>query len=87
MHEYATMNYIDDPLITLNDIHTPLNKNKNPVTGEKCRELFQGANSDSINSDSANPDKFIQLFYGTLSIFGLYLLYKFMEKNKNITIK
>ena len=31
-----------------------------------------------------DTDILVKVFYGSLGIFGLYLLCKFMEKNKNI---
>ena len=75
--EYVTINDIS----ALDSCLFTLNKNKNPVTGEKCNEAFQNLNSTKNN---ISHDKLVQLFYGSLGIVGLYLLFKFMAKNKNI---
>ena len=55
-----------------------LNGKRNPVTGNTCKEAF--TNMKEID----DTDMLVKVFYGSLGIFGLYLLCKFMEKNKNI---
>jgi|TARA_Y100000992_G_scaffold302599_1_gene277606 hypothetical protein len=72
--------------VTINDIRSmnpclfTLSRNikKNPITKQRCREAFQNLNE---NSDT---DYLVKLFYGSLGIMGLFILFKFMEKNKAI---
>lgn len=69
--------------VTINDISNmdacsfTLNGGKNPVTGATCKEAFSNMNND-------DTEMLVKIFYGSLGIFGLYLLLKFMEKNKNL---
>jgi len=77
--------------VTINDIRSmdpclfTLNGKKNPITGQQCREAFQ--NLDSNFSKKDDNDYLVKLFYGSMGLFGLYLLFKFMEKNKTIKLK
>ena len=70
--------------VTINDISNmdacsfTLNGKRNPVTGNTCNEAF--TNMKEID----DTDILVKVFYGSLGIFGLYLLCKFMEKNKNL---
>lgn len=69
--------------VTINDISNmdacsfTLNGGKNPVTGATCKEAFSNINDN-------DTEMLVKVFYGSLGVFGLYLLYKFMEKNKNL---
>ncbi len=78
--------------VTINDIRSmdpcifTLNGKTNPVTGQACREAFQNFEGD-LKTKNKDIDYLVKLFYGSLGIMGLYLLYKFMEKNKNIKLK
>lgn len=70
--------------VTINDISNmdacsfTLSGKRNPVTGNRCNEAF--TNMKEID----DTDILVKVFYGSLGIFGLYLLCKFMEKNKNL---
>tara|TARA_B100001093_G_scaffold458550_1_gene471057 strand:+ start:365 stop:1114 length:750 start_codon:yes stop_codon:yes gene_type:complete len=70
--------------VTINDISNmdacsfTLSGKRNPVTGNGCNEAF--TNMKEID----DTDVLVKVFYGSLGIFGLYLLCKFMEKNKNL---
>ena len=51
--------------------------NKNPVTGQVCREAF----SNRRNTKLKTPDDFlVKLFYASLGVFGIYLLLSLMKK-------
>ena len=69
--------------VTINDISNmdacsfTLNGGKNPVTGATCKEAFSNINDN-------DTEMLVKIFYGSLGVFGLYLLFKFMEKNKNL---
>ena len=52
--------------------------NKNPVTNDGCSEAFQ-----NINDKSKLPsDYLVKVFYGSLGILGLYILFRLMKKYK-----
>jgi hypothetical protein len=52
---------------------------KNPVTGEKCRETFKS----SLEPEVLMPDDPIaQLYFGSLGVIGLFILYRLMEKSR-----
>lgn len=72
--EYVTINDISN----MDSCSFTLNGKRNPVTGARCREAFSNIN------DEDDTDMLVKIFYGSLGIFGLYLLCKFMEKNKNL---
>ena len=75
--EYVTINDISsmDPCVFT------LQGKKNPVTGATCREAFSNINN---SDDTNNTEILVKIFYSSLGVFGLYLLFKFMEKNKNL---
>jgi hypothetical protein len=52
---------------------------KNPVTGKKCKEAFQTYNNVSAKIPD---DILVQLYFGSLGILGLFILYRLMEKSK-----
>jgi len=55
--------------------------NKNPVTGAKCVETFKSdiaTDAGHIMSD----DPIDQLYFASLGIIGIYILYNFMKKSK-----
>lgn len=72
--EYVTINDISN----MDSCSFTLNGGRNPVTGSRCKEAFSNIN----NHD--DTEILVKMFYGSLGIFGLYLLCKFMEKNKNL---
>lgn len=51
---------------------------KNPITGRKCRETFEG-NMDEM---SLPDDPIAQLYFAGVSALGIYILYRLMEKSK-----
>jgi len=51
---------------------------KNPVTGQKCRETFQNLNPETVMPD----DPLAQLYFASLGVVGLFILYRLMEKSK-----
>ena len=60
--------------------------NKNPVTGVKCRNGFHNYNDGQADLPQ---DTLAQIYFGSLTIIGVYIFIKLMEKaNKhNIRIK
>jgi hypothetical protein len=61
---------------------------KNPVTNQKCKETFENNENDeeiNINYNFSLPDDpIVQVFFASFGIFGIYLLYKMLSKNKII---
>jgi hypothetical protein len=52
---------------------------KNPVTGQKCKEAFQTSNTITTQIPD---DILVQIYFGSLGILGLFILYRLMEKSK-----
>ena len=70
--------------VTLSDITSmdpcSFPNKKNPVTGASCNETFTTMNPASIVN---MPDDIIaQLYFASLGVLGLYILYRLMEKSK-----
>ena len=58
---------------------------KNPETGQKCSEAFQGGRDTTHKKKKTADmpdDLLIQLFYGSLGLLGLYILMKIVTKKK-----
>jgi hypothetical protein len=58
---------------------------KNPETKQKCKEMFTVMNDDTkLNSHELGlpKDPIVQLYFAGLGLFGIYIIYKMMEKNK-----
>ena len=54
---------------------------KNPVTGDKCRETFKtGVATDA--SPVMSDDPIDQLYFATLAVLGVYILYRIMDKSQ-----
>jgi len=54
---------------------------KNPVTGANCRETFQ--NSISNDTSPVLPEHPLdQVYFASLAMIGIYILYRVMEKSK-----
>lgn len=51
---------------------------KNPVSGAQCREAMTNMTDKSKIPD----DSFVQLFYASLGILGIYMLYEILRKQK-----
>ena len=49
----------------------------NPVTKVKCKEAFQSSQPEIIMPD----DPLAQVYFGSLGILGLFILYRLMEKS------
>jgi hypothetical protein len=52
---------------------------KNPVTNKKCSEAFQTYNDAEVLMPD---DPLAQLYFGSLGVLGLFILYRLMEKSK-----
>ena len=66
---------------------------QNPVTNQKCKETFDNLETVETNTNTnididmnfALPDDYIvKIFFASFGIFGIYLLYKILAKNKII---
>lgn len=54
---------------------------KNPLTGQKCRETFQGMEGSSLNPALFPDDPLAQVYFAGLGALGLFLLYRIMDKS------
>ena len=52
---------------------------KNPVNNKKCRETFQNFSSDEILMPD---DPLAQIYFASLGILGLLILFRLMEKSR-----
>jgi hypothetical protein len=78
--------------VTLVDIQNmnPCNfqNNKNPISGQSCRQAFQNITADNQNDDTnidqikLPQDPIAQLYFLSLSALAIYILYRLMEKGK-----
>jgi hypothetical protein len=76
--------------VTLVDIQNmdacSFSNNTNPVTNETCKESFHNIyKENSFNNASSvllPKDPIVQLYFFGLSMIGVYVLYKLMEKGK-----
>ena len=71
--------------VTLTDIKSmdpcTFSNGTNPVTGSSCKETFQtGVGKDA--SPFMSDDPMDQLYFASLGLIGLYILYRFMEKSR-----
>jgi hypothetical protein len=59
---------------------------KNPVTGKKCSEGFTNINQtkdkNTIDKSKLPNDKLVQIFYASMGILGLYILFRLLQKSK-----
>jgi hypothetical protein len=57
---------------------------KNPVTGQKCKETFQNKIDSFQNKmETIIPDDPVaQLYFASVGIVGLFILYRLMEKSR-----
>jgi hypothetical protein len=53
--------------------------NKNPISGQTCKEAFT-----TINKGKIPNDLFIKAFYGSLGMLGIYLLFKLTNKHNKL---
>lgn len=67
--------------VTLSDIQNMdpcmFSNGQNPVTGQKCQETFQNLKPEVLMPD----DPLAQLYFTSLGVVGLYILYRLMEKS------
>ena len=56
---------------------------KNPVTGAKCKEAFANLNQDTqcYTCYKIPKDPISQMYFASLGLLGIYILYGIMEKN------
>jgi hypothetical protein len=53
----------------------------NPVNQNQCKETFQ--TGVSSNAENVLPeDPLVQIYFASLAVIGLYILYRFMDKSK-----
>jgi hypothetical protein len=55
--------------------------NKNPVTNANCKETFQNQ-SQNQNEIKIPDDPLAQIYFASLSVLGIFILYRIMEKSK-----
>jgi hypothetical protein len=55
---------------------------KNPVTGQGCREEFQNIDNYDNYEVVMPDDPLVQLYFASLGVIGLFILYRFMEKSR-----
>ena len=72
--------------VTVTDIQNmdPSNftNGKNPITNSKCSEAFRtGVSADAARVDMPD-DPLAQLYFASLGLVGVYILYRFMEKSR-----
>lgn len=69
--------------VTLTDISSmdpcTFSDKKNPVSGKQCKETFQSMNQDEI---LIPDDPLAQIYFASLGILGLFILYRLMEKSQ-----
>ena len=55
---------------------------RNPVTRQVCREAYQNNKTHALNYGELTmpDDPIVQLYFASLSILGVYILYKMIEK-------
>lgn len=67
--------------VTLADIQNMdpcmFSNRKNPVTGQNCRETFQNLEPEVLMPS----DPLAQVYFTSLGVVGLYILYRLMEKS------
>jgi len=73
--------------VTLTDIRNmdpcSFSNRTNPLSRERCKETFSTINGVADNAEVINlpSDPVAQLYFASLGIVGIYILYKFMEKS------
>jgi hypothetical protein len=71
--------------VTLADIQNMdpciFSNKKNPVTGDKCRETFTTGVADTA-SPVMSDDPIDQVYFASLGVLGVYILYRLMEKSQ-----
>jgi len=56
---------------------------KNPETKQKCKEIFTNMDESEFGYEMGLPkDPIVQLYFAGLGLFGIYIIYKIMGKNK-----
>lgn len=54
---------------------------KNPLTGQSCKETFTNLNPDDYFKED---DIGVQIYFASIGLLGVYILYRFLQKNKMI---
>lgn len=60
---------------------------KNPLTGDKCKETFSNlyGNGTALDYDYVKEeDPIVQLYFASIGLLGVYILYKILQKNKMV---
>ena len=71
-------------LVDIQNMNPCTFKNRsNPVTGVKCKETFTNLNSNeqSYSYYKIPKDPISQLYFASLGVFGIYIMYRIMAKN------
>lgn len=73
--------------VTLTDISSmdpcTFSNGKNPVTGAQCQETFQNYSNNNNNNEIIMPDDpLAQIYFASLGVIGLFILYRIMEKSR-----
>lgn len=56
---------------------------RNPLTGATCNETFQNRGGVAVNAALVLPDDpLAQLYFASLAVVGIYILYRLMEKSR-----
>lgn len=56
---------------------------KNPISGVNCRETFKGISTNAESVPLQIPDDLVaQIYFASLAIVGIYILYRVMKKSK-----
>jgi hypothetical protein len=70
--------------VTLVDISSmdpcSFKERKNPITGQKCRETFGNMTASNGTAIEFPDDPIDQVYFMSLSVLGLYILYRLMDK-------
>ena len=68
-------------LVDIQNMNPCTFKNRsNPVTGVKCKETFTNLNSNE-QYYKIPKDPISQLYFASLGVFGIYIMYRIMAKN------
>jgi len=54
----------------------------NPVSNNKCKEVFSNYNNNNNNNIELPDDPIVQLYFLGLSLVGIYIFMRLMEKSK-----
>ena len=55
---------------------------RNPITNRKCSEAFSTSVSANAGRVDMPDDPLAQVYFASLGLIGVYILYRFMEKSR-----